>query len=107
MLIVPKREAFGMEMMDCPHCGVKNSVKRDHCFQCNGELRGGPNITSDLEYIPTCADCSRSAVQAPPGGILNPEEVWCLDRDEPVPSAQIAGDCFQPPFGWRREDILD
>jgi hypothetical protein len=96
-----------MEMMDCPHCGTQNSVKRDYCYQCGGELQGEPNTTADLEYIPTCANCARAAISPPAGQGISPDQVWCMERDEAVGSAQMAGDCFAQPFGWKREDILD
>ena len=41
------------------------------------------------------------------GQVITSDEVWCTERDEAVPSDQIAGDCFEEAFGWKREDILD
>jgi hypothetical protein len=96
-----------MEMMDCPHCGTQNSVKRDYCYQCGGELRGEPSTTADLEYVPTCANCARAAIYPPAGQQLAPDQVWCMERDEAVPAGQMAGECFVEAFGWKREDILD
>ena len=96
-----------MEMMSCPHCGTENSTKRDYCYQCGGELRGAPNTTADTEYVPTCANCSHAAIFPPAGQVITADEVWCTERDEAVPSAQMAGDCFEEAFGWKREDILD
>lgn len=96
-----------MEMMSCPHCGAQNSTKRDYCYQCQGDLRepGRPGVQHD--YVPTCASCARASISAPLGRRLAPDQVWCLDRDEPVGSSQVGGDCFAEAFGWRREDILD
>lgn len=96
-----------MEMMDCPHCGNANSVKRDYCYQCGGDLQGEPNTTADLEYIPTCGTCARAAISPPAGQAVSQGHVWCMERDEAVPVGQMAGDCFAQPFGWKREDILD
>ena len=96
-----------MEMMDCPHCGERNSTKRDYCYRCNGDLRGAPSATADLDYMPTCANCAHASMTAPVGEQLGPDQVWCSDRDEAVPSSQMAGDCFTEAFGWKREDILD
>ena len=96
-----------MEMMSCPHCGTENSTKRDYCYQCGGELQGAPSATADLEYVPTCANCSHAGIFPPAGQTITPEEVWCTDRNEAVPSTQMASDCFDEAFGWKREDILD
>jgi hypothetical protein len=96
-----------MEMMGCPHCGERNSRKRDYCYQCNGDLRGEPNTTANLDYVPTCASCAQSSLMPPPGQQLGRDEVWCVDRDEAVAASQMAGDCFSEAFGWSREDILD
>ncbi len=96
-----------MEMMSCPHCGTDNSTKRDYCYQCGGDLRGAPGTPGDLEYIPTCASCSRAAIFPPAGKILAQDQVWCTDRDEAVPASQLAGECFEEAFTWKREDILD
>ena len=96
-----------MEMMICPHCGTENSTKRDYCYQCSGELQGAPNVGADLEYVPVCAKCSRAAIFPPAGQTITSEEVWCIERSGAVPSTQMAGDCFDEAFGWKREDILD
>ena len=97
-----------MDMMGCPHCGTSNSTKRDYCYQCGGDLHGAPSSnTANLDYMPTCANCSQAAIFPPAGHIIAPDQVWCMERDEAVPSAQMAGDCFQEAFGWKREDILD
>jgi hypothetical protein len=96
-----------MEMMDCPHCGTQNSVKRDYCYQCGGELQGQANTTAELEYVPTCATCARAAISPPPGKQITQDEIWCMEREEAVPSGQMAADCFEEAFGWKREDILD
>jgi hypothetical protein len=96
-----------MEMMDCPHCGARNSVKRDYCFQCLGELRGKAPPPQGRDYVPTCANCAHAAVFPPPGQQITPDQVWCTKQDEAVSSAKIAGDCFREPFGWDRADILD
>jgi hypothetical protein len=96
-----------MEMMDCPHCGERNSTKRDYCYQCDGDLRGAPSGTADLDYMPTCANCAQASMAPPPGEQLGPDQVWCSDREGVVPSFQMAGDCFTEAFGWKREDILD
>lgn len=95
-----------MEMIPCPHCGAANSAKRDHCYQCEGALRGAPK-EEGRDYVPTCANCAQAAIFPPPGQRLAPDEVWCSERNEAVPSSQVAGDCFAEAFGWKREDILD
>jgi hypothetical protein len=96
-----------MEMMLCPHCGAGNSTKREYCFQCEGALRGEPKKAEVHEYVATCVNCSHAAIFPPPGHKLTPDQVWCMERDESVPSAKVAGDCFSEAFGWRREEILD
>ncbi len=96
-----------MQMLNCPHCGTANSVKRDYCFQCDGNLRGAPNTTADLEYVPTCASCVNAAIFPPAGVKLNPDQVWCAERDEAVAASRMGGDCFSEAFSWKREDILD
>ncbi len=96
-----------MEMMDCPHCGTANSVKRDYCFQCNGDLRGKPNTTADLDYLPKCADCSHAAIFPPAGHRISPDQVWCAINEEAVGSTRMACDRYEEAFGWKREDILD
>lgn len=103
-----------MEMMECPHCGAQNSVKRDYCYQCqealHDEAHAQPaHLQADpqRDYVPTCANCARAAIFPPLGKQIAPDEVWCTEREEAVPSAQIAGECFEEAFGWKREDILD
>ena len=97
-----------MEMMQCPHCGAQNSTKREFCYQCQESLQGPPKADKgERDYVPTCANCAQAAIFPPAGQHLTPEQVWCTSRGESVPSDQIAGDCFEEAFGWRREDILD
>ncbi len=96
-----------MEMMQCPHCGAGNSVKRDYCFQCEGALRGEARPSEEHSYVPRCANCVHAAVFPPPGKRIKPDEVWCTEQEEAMPSAKVAGDCFGEAFGWSREDILD
>ncbi|UCC67296.1 MAG: hypothetical protein JSV79_09185 [Armatimonadota bacterium] len=96
-----------MEMMSCPHCGAQNSAKRDYCYQCQGDLHGQGQKEGNRDYVPTCATCAHAAVFAPLGKQLAADQVWCSKRDEAVRSSQIAGDCFEEAFGWKREDILD
>lgn len=96
-----------MRMMKCPRCGAENSVRRDHCYQCGAPLHSSEPQPAELDYVPTCANCAHAAVFPPPGKNLKPDEVWCMKQDAPVPAAQVAGDCFEEAFGWKREDILD
>jgi hypothetical protein len=100
-----------MEMMQCPHCGAGNSVKRDYCFQCQGALRGEakPAGAGGEEHglVPTCARCVKAAISPPLGRQISPDEVWCTEQDEAVPASKVAGDCFQEAFAWNRGDILD
>jgi len=96
-----------MQMMDCPHCGAANSVKRDYCYQCNGDLRGQPSKAAGLDYVPTCNNCLHAGIFPPAGKRIGPEQVWCAQKDVPVGSAQMAGECYEEAFGWKREDILD
>ncbi len=99
----------GSEMMGCPHCGARNSTKRDYCYQCDKPLRGptGAAPQETTEYVPTCASCSHASIFPPLGQRIKPDEVWCTERDEAVPSGMVAGDCFSEAFGWKREEILD
>jgi hypothetical protein len=96
-----------MDMIRCPHCGAENSTKRDYCYQCQGDLRGSAQPQGERDYVPTCSNCAHAAIFPPAGHRLSPDRVWCTKREEPVPSDQVAGDCFEEAFGWRREDILD
>jgi hypothetical protein len=96
-----------MEMRPCPQCGAENSTRRDYCYQCGGSLRGEPSQASTVDYVPTCANCSHAAVFPPPGHQITSEQVWCTKQEGPVPSGQLAGDCYEEAFGWKREDILD
>lgn len=109
-----------MEMMECPKCGAQNSVKRDFCYECQQPLRGEaaeqplqskaaspPQEGEQRDYVPTCANCAHAAIFPPLGKHLTPNEVWCTEREEVVPAAQIGGDCFSEAFSWKREDILD
>jgi hypothetical protein len=96
-----------MQMMDCPHCGAANSVKRDVCYQCNGDLRGEPSKSADLDYMPACKDCSHAGIFPPAGQRISAEQVWCMRKDIAVGSTQMAGDCYEEAFSWKREDILD
>ncbi len=95
-----------MEMMSCPHCGAQNSSKREYCYECGGDLRGAPK-KDEPDYIPTCANCAHALISAPLGKHIGPDQVWCGKTDEPVASSQVAGDCFDEAFTWKREDILD
>ena len=95
-----------MEMMACPHCGARNSTKREYCFQCDGALRGEAK-KEGLDYVATCVNCSHAAIFPPVGQQLTPDEVWCTKQDAKVASAKVAGDCFSEAFHWQREDILD
>jgi len=94
-----------MAMMNCPHCGVENSEKRQYCYQCDGDLRGKPKDSHD--YMETCRSCAKANIFPPPGIALNSDQVWCLARDEVVSAMKVAGDCFEQAFGWGRESILD
>ncbi len=97
-----------MEMMDCPHCGAKNSTKRQTCYQCEGDLRGAPaQQRKKTEYVPTCARCSLAAIYAPAGVKLAPTEVYCTKKKKVVSAEMVAGECFTEAFGWKREEILD
>ncbi len=96
-----------MQMMNCPHCGIANSTKRDYCYQCNKDLRAQPGAEPSLDYLTKCGDCRQAGIFPPVGSRIGPEEVWCMQKEEAVPSAQMAGDCFEEAFGWKREDILD
>jgi hypothetical protein len=96
-----------MQMMNCPHCGAANSVKREYCYQCDGDLRGQPTKTADLEYVPTCGNCSYAGFFPPVGHRIGPDQVWCTKKDEAVAATQVAGECYVEAFGWKREDILD
>ena len=96
-----------MEMMECPHCGIKNSPKRDYCYQCQGALRGPAKVDEERGYVPTCANCAHAAIFPPPGKQISPDQVWCMKQEEVVPCAKVGGDCFEEAFGWKREDILD
>jgi hypothetical protein len=97
-----------MEMMQCPHCGAGNSVKRDYCFQCQGALRGEAKPAEDQRgYMETCARCAQANIHPPLGKQIGPDEVWCMEKEEAVPASKVAGDCFQEQFAWNREDILD
>jgi ribosomal protein L40E len=95
-----------MAMMSCPHCGAQNSDKRTHCFQCEGDLRGKPKEEA-RGYMETCQSCSKANLFPPPGVALGQDQVWCLERGEPVAGSRIAGDCFEEAFGWSRNAILD
>jgi hypothetical protein len=103
--------AFGMEMMQCPHCGAGNSVKRDYCFQCDGSLREEarpPEEKGEQQgLVPTCARCAQAAISPPLGKQITRDEVWCMEHEEAVPSGKVGGDCFREAFGWSREEILD
>ncbi|MFB3880356.1 MAG: hypothetical protein ACE149_03785 [Armatimonadota bacterium] len=96
-----------MQMMNCPHCGAPNSVKRDVCYQCSGDLRGQPSKVAGLDYMPTCKDCSHAGIFPPAGQRISAEQVWCMLKDVAVGSTQMAGDCYEEAFAWKREDILD
>jgi len=95
-----------MEMMECPHCGARNSAKRQYCYQCDGDLHGQPK-KEVAGYMPTCAVCSHAAIFTPPGLRLNPDQVWCTKRSQALASAKVADDCFAEAFGWHRAEILD
>jgi hypothetical protein len=96
-----------MQMANCPHCGTANSVKREYCYQCSGDLHGEPSKSAELEYIPTCNNCSHAGIFPPAGKRISPEQVWCGRKDEAIEASQMAGDCYEEAFGWKREDILD
>jgi hypothetical protein len=94
-----------MDMMSCPHCGVANSRKRAHCYQCEQDLHAPPR-TPPRGGV-TCARCGLTAAAAPPGRALSRDQVWCTYRVAAVLSTAAAGTCFQEAFGWSREQILD
>jgi ribosomal protein L40E len=94
-----------MEMMQCPQCGARNSVRREYCFECKGGLRGEPKEAPDS--APTCAICSHAAIFPPPGQRLTPDQVWCTKKGEALASAKVADNCFSQAFGWNRAEILD
>ena len=94
-----------MAMMKCPHCGVDNSEKRQYCYQCEGDLRGKPKDSH--EYMEACRSCSKANLFPPPGIGLTMDQVWCLEKGQVVPAAQVAGQCFEEAFGWSRDKILD
>ena len=58
-----------MEMMACPHCGAQNSTKREHCYECQGDLHSSAkgSASAQHDYVPTCASCARASVSAPLG----------------------------------------
>jgi NMD protein affecting ribosome stability and mRNA decay len=95
-----------MEMMKCPHCGAQNSTRREYCFQCEGALRGEAKNQS-RDSVATCAQCAGAAIYPPPGRRITPDQVWCTKKEEAVPSAKVADDCFSEAFGWHRAEILD
>jgi hypothetical protein len=94
-----------MDMMQCPHCRAQNSVKRESCYQCNGQLRGAPK-TPAPEGAHTCATCSRAAIYAPPGHRLSTDQVWCTVKSQALASAKVADECFAEAFVWSRSEIL-
>lgn len=102
-----------MEMMSCPHCGARNSSKRDYCYQCEGALQAAPAEPQEQQpkqkrdYVPTCASCSLAAIYAPAGVQLAASEVYCTKQEKVVAAEMVAGNCFSEAFGWRREEILD
>jgi hypothetical protein len=94
-----------MAMMKCPHCNADNSDKREYCYQCDGALRGKAKETHG--YLETCRSCAKANMFPPPGIVLSSDQVWCLEKDEVLSGARIAGECFEEAFGWNRNKILD
>lgn len=97
-----------MQMMKCPACGAANSVKRAHCFACEGELHAeaaaAPPQPGDQRV---CKNCVHSTVFPPVGTAIGYSEVWCLRREELKEADAPAEDCFELSFTWRREESLD
>lgn len=96
-----------MEMTRCPHCGAGNSAESATCFQCGGSLRQEETEQEESSNLSTCANCKHASIYAPVGQRIRPDQVWCLEREEAVPSEQVGGTCYEEAFGWKREDILD
>jgi len=101
-----------MRMMPCPHCAASNSVKRQLCYQCERPLYiGTPGAAPPQPEAPplltTCGHCCYANAAPPLGRRMARDQVWCSRRDDPVPAAQAASDCYEPAFGWSREQIID
>jgi hypothetical protein len=95
-----------MEMMACPHCGARNSAKRQYCYECKEDLRAEPKVKV-ADGTPTCATCAHASIFPPAGNRVSPDQIWCTQKDQALTSTKVADSCFSEAFGWNRSEILD
>jgi len=95
-----------MDMMACPHCGARNSAKRQYCYECSGDLRAEPKVKV-ADGTSTCVVCAHASIFPPAGHRLSSDQVWCTKTDQALTSTKVAESCFAEAFGWNRSEILD